>query len=320
MALVEVQSLNTWFPILGGVFRRRTGWVYALNDINLSINKGEVLAVVGESGCGKSTLGNSLLGLVTPTNGQIEFDGRPIDIKNKSSWKPYRTELQIIFQDPYSSLNPRHTIFQILAEPLLLHKQATRKNVRSKVAELLSLVKLPEDSMNRYPHAFSGGQRQRIGIARAIGLRPKLIVCDEVSSALDVSVQAQIIELLLDLKKRLDLTLLFITHDLSLVRHIAKRVVVMYSGRIVEIAPTEQLFQKPRHPYTKALIDAIPLLDRNRKPALLKGEVPSQTTVRAGCDFASRCFKAQDRCFQEKPELTGQNSNEQFACFYPLTY
>lgn len=319
MSLVRIRNLNTWFPVRSGVFRRRTGWVYALNDIDLSIEPGEVLALVGESGCGKSTLGNSLLGLVPPTSGTIEFDGKAIDIGKPSSWNDIRTELQIIFQDPYSSLNPRHTVFQILAEPLLLHKQATRKNVREKVAELLSLVRLPVDSMDRYPHAFSGGQRQRIGIARAIGLRPKLIVCDEVSSALDVSVQAQIVELLLDLKKQFALSLLFITHDLSLVRHIADRVVVMYAGRIVEMAPVEKIFQAPAHPYTRALLDAIPVLDRNKKPGLLEGEVPSATVQHTGCVFQSRCAYVQDRCRSERPPAGDVEKKERVACFFPLT-
>jgi peptide/nickel transport system ATP-binding protein/oligopeptide transport system ATP-binding protein len=318
VSLVRIRNLNTWFPVRSGIFRRRTGWVYALNDIDLNIESGEVLALVGESGCGKSTLGNSLLGLVLPTSGTIEFDGRTIDIGKPSSWNDIRTDLQIIFQDPYSSLNPRHTVFQILAEPLLLHRQATRKNVREKVAELLSLVRLPADCMDRYPHAFSGGQRQRIGIARAIGLRPKLIVCDEVTSALDVSVQAQIVELLLDLKKKFALSLLFITHDLSLVRHIADRVAVMYAGRIVEMAPVEKIFDSPAHPYTRALLDAIPVLDRNKKPILLEGEVPSATVQHRGCVFQSRCAHAQDRCRSELPPAGDPEKIERVACFYPL--
>ncbi len=319
MSLVRLRKLNTWFPVRSGLFRRRTGWVYALNDIDLNIEAGEVLALVGESGCGKSTLGNSLLGLVRPTSGTIEFDGRLIDIQRPSSWKDIRTDLQIIFQDPYSSLNPRHTVFQILSQPLLLHGLATRKNVREKVAELLSLVRLPEDSMDRYPHAFSGGQRQRIGIARAIGLRPKLIVCDEVTSALDVSVQAQIVELLLDLRKRFGLSLLFITHDLSLVHHIADRVVVMYAGHIVEVATARRIFEAPAHPYTAALLKAIPVLDRSIKPGLLEGEIPSPTVRHRGCVFRSRCAYAQERCSVEQPSPGNVEEKERVACFFPLS-
>lgn len=317
--LIRIRQMNTWFPVRGGIFRRRVGWVYALNDIDLDVHAGEVLAVVGESGCGKSTLGNSILGLVPPTSGHLELDGKVIDITRPSSWQPLRTDFQIIFQDPYSSLNPRHTIFDILAGPLLLHRRATRANVREKVAELLQMVRLPEDSMDRYPHAFSGGQRQRIGIARAVGLHPKLIVCDEVTSALDVSVQAQIVELLLDLKERLSLALLFITHDLSLVQHIADRVCVMYAGRIMELSSARSLFSDPAHPYTKALLAAIPVLDRSQKPGVLPGEIPRPTAIPEGCVFASRCSSVRDRCRNTTPELSGHvEALERAACFFPL--
>ena len=217
MSLLKVQDLQTHFPITGGLFRKTIGWVKAVDGVTLTVEEGEVLAVVGESGCGKSTLGNSILGLTLPTAGRLFLEGKEVDIKNARSWKPFRSDFQIIFQDPYSSLNPRHTIFEILSEPMRIHGICTRANAREKVAELLDLVGLPESAMDRFPHAFSGGQRQRIGIARAVGLRPRLIVCDEVTSALDVSVQAQIIQLLLKLKAELKLSLLFITHDLSLV-------------------------------------------------------------------------------------------------------
>ena len=235
MSLLKVQDLQTYFPITGGLFRKTTGWVKAVDGVSLSVEEGEVLAVVGESGCGKSTLGNSILGLTLPTAGRLFLEGKEIDITKAGSWKPFRSDFQIIFQDPYSSLNPRHTIFEILSEPMRIHGLCNRANAREKVAELLELVGLSESAMDRFPHAFSGGQRQRIGIARAVGLRPRLIVCDEVTSALDVSVQAQIIQLLLKLKAELKLSLLFITHDLSLVRNMSDRVCVMYGGRIKKL-------------------------------------------------------------------------------------
>ena len=337
MSVLSIENLKTHFPITGGVFRRTIGWVRAVDGVTLTVEEGEVLAVVGESGCGKSTLGNSILGLTLPTDGRIRLEGKEIDIRKHSSWKPFRSDFQIIFQDPYSSLNPRHTIFEILSEPMRIHGLCNSSNARQKVAELLDLVGLPEDAMDRFPHAFSGGQRQRIGIARAVGLRPKLIVCDEVTSALDVSVQAQIIQLLLRLKKELGLSLLFITHDLSLVRNMSDRVCVMYGGRVMEIAPTEQLFRNPAHPYTAALMQAIPTLNRNKRPLLLGGEVPSPANLPSGCAFHPRCPRAQSDCSQTTPPLallgtnsratsetsensaTSQNArNTRYAaCFYP---
>lgn len=316
MSLLKVEKLQTHFPITGGLFRRTVGWVKAVDGVSLSVEEGEVLAVVGESGCGKSTLGNSILGLTLPTSGRLFLEGKEIDIKDQKSWKPFRSDFQIIFQDPYSSLNPRHTVFEILSEPMRIHGLCDRSNARSKVAELLEMVGLSESAMDRFPHAFSGGQRQRIGIARAVGLRPRLIVCDEVTSALDVSVQAQIIQLLLKLKEELKLSLLFITHDLSLVRNMSDRVCVMYGGRVMEVAPTEQLFQKPAHPYTEALMAAIPSIHPNRRPRLLGGEVPSPSNLPSGCVFHPRCPKVRDDCSSNVPALESVGT-AQVACFYP---
>ncbi|MCB1170375.1 MAG: ATP-binding cassette domain-containing protein [Leptospiraceae bacterium] len=316
MTLLKIEDLRTHFPITGGLFRKTVGWVKAVDGVSLSVEEGEVLAVVGESGCGKSTLGNSLLGLTLPTSGRLFLEGQEIDISNASSWKPFRSDFQIIFQDPYSSLNPRHTVFEILSEPMRIHGLCDRSNARQKVTELLDMVGLPASAMDRFPHAFSGGQRQRIGIARAVGLKPRLIVCDEVTSALDVSVQAQIIQLLLKLKSELRLSLLFITHDLSLVRNMSDRVCVMYGGRVMEIAPTDELFRQPAHPYTRALMEAIPSLNRERKPKLLGGEVPSPARLPAGCVFHPRCPSAQSDCSASIPPLEAK-ADRHVACFHP---
>jgi oligopeptide/dipeptide ABC transporter ATP-binding protein len=315
--LLEVRGLKTWFPVLGGVLRKTVAHVKAVNDVSFSMHAGEVLAVVGESGCGKSTLGYSILGLTPPTHGELALAGNAIDIAKPSSWNPFRKDFQIIFQDPYTSLNPRHTVFETLAEPLRAHGIYPAKELPDRVAHLLGKVGLPADYMQRFPHAFSGGQRQRIGIARALGLRPKLIVCDEVVAALDVSVQAQIIRLLMDLKSEFGLSLLFISHDLSLVKAISDRVMVMYLGKIVESASARDLFASPRHPYTAALLDSIPTLDRGRRPRLLGGEIPSPVNLPAGCAFAGRCAHAQHRCRHASPDLVPA-ALSQAACFYPL--
>ncbi len=316
-ALLEVRNLKTWFPVTGGVFRKTVGHVKAVNDVSFSIDPGEVVAVVGESGCGKSTLGYSVLGLVPPTEGEIRLRGRGVDVRSPSAWDAYRKDFQIIFQDPYTSLNPRHTVFELLAEPMRVHKVCPPRELRDRVAMLLGKVGLPADYMQRFPHAFSGGQRQRIGIARALSLDPKLIVCDEVVAALDVSVQAQIIRLLMDLKDEFGLSLLFISHDLSLVKAISDRVLVMYLGKIVESAPAADLFAAPRHPYTAALLESIPTLDRARRPKLLGGEIPSPVNLPPGCAFAGRCARAQDRCRKETPVLLPAAASEA-ACFFPI--
>ncbi len=317
--LLSARRFRTFFPITGGLWRRTVGQVQAVRDVTLAIFPGEVVALVGESGCGKSTLGFSLLGLVPPTAGELELDGRRVDLRKPSAWKPFRRDFQIVFQDPYSALNPRLTVFELLSEPLRVHKLVPPAELRPAAAELLRQVGLEPEMLDRFPHAFSGGQRQRLCIARALGLRPKLLVCDEVVSALDVSVQAQIVNLLLELKRRHHLALLFITHDLSLVRAIANRVLVMYLGRIVESAPAEALFRAPAHPYTRALLDAIPTLDRDRRPKPLAGEIPSASDPPPGCSFAGRCPRAQDRCRRASPELHELGGGREVACFDPLS-
>ena len=296
MNLLEIKNLNTFFPVKGGVLQKVTGYVKAVNNVTLNIGEGEIVSVVGESGCGKSTLGFSVLGLVPVTSGEVYLEGKSIDTRKNASWKPFRKDFQIIFQDPFTSLNPRHTIFRILSEPLLVHGIYDRKGIKEGVAELLQRVGLSPDYMQRFPHAFSGGQRQRIAIARSIGIHPKLIVCDEVASALDVSVAAQIIQLLMDLRKNMGLSLLFITHDLSMVKAISNRVYVMYLGKILESARTYDLFKNPQHPYTEALLQSIPTLDRSKRPMILEGEVPSPVNLPTGCIFWTRCSYKKDRC------------------------
>ena len=317
-AIVEVKDLKVHFPVTGGVLRRTVGHVKAVDGVSLSLEPGQLVSVVGESGCGKSTLGNAILGLVPPTSGSIRLDGTELDIHKTASWKPFRQDFQIIFQDPYTSLNPRHTIFEIISEPLLVHGLCEKREARDTVAGLLQKVGLSPDYMSRYPHAFSGGQRQRINIARAIGLKPRVIVADEIVAALDVSVQAQIINLLMRLKDELGLSVLFISHDLSLVRSISDYVYVMYLGRMAEAAAADELFTRPRHPYTRALLDSIPTLDLSRKPALLAGEVPSPVNPPPGCTFHTRCPIAQDRCRTERPELAAPGSPDRVACWFPL--
>jgi ABC-type glutathione transport system ATPase component len=265
--LLSVRNLSTFYPVTGGFWKKTVSEVRAVDGVSLEIRAGEIVALVGESGCGKSTLGFSLLGLTLPTSGELDLLGNRIDIRDASSWKPYRRDFQIVFQDPYTALNPRLTVFELLAEPLRTHRVVPASGLKAAVVELLRQVGLPEDSLPRFPHAFSGGQRQRLCIARALGVRPKLLVCDEVVSALDVSVQAQIIHLLLDLRREHGLALLFITHDLSLVRSIADRVLVMNAGKVVEEGPTAELFTHPRDEYTQTLIAAVPTLKkRERKP------------------------------------------------------
>ena len=318
MNVFEAKNLKTFFPITGGVFSKVTAYVKAVNDVTVMVKEGEIVSVVGESGCGKSTLGLSILGLVSVTSGELFLGGHPINIKNPSSWKPFRKDFQIIFQDPFTSLNPRHTIFRILSEPLLAHNIYSRKTIQKGVIDLLEQVGLPPDYTQRFPHAFSGGQRQRLSIARAMSVRPRMIICDEVVSALDVSVQAQIINLLMDLKRKMGLSLLFITHDLSLVKAISDRIYVMYLGKILESEPTLDLFKSPQHPYTEALLKSIPTLDRTKRPQILGGEVPSPINLPPGCIFQSRCPYAKDQCGTNHPDLLPRN-NGLVACYFPLS-
>jgi oligopeptide transport system ATP-binding protein len=318
MTILETKNLRTFFPVKGGVFHKVKDYVKAVNDVTLEVRGGEIVSVVGESGCGKSTLGFSVLGLTPVTSGEISLAGNEVDIHRFRSWEPFRKDFQIIFQDPFTSLNPKHTVYRILSEPLLVHKVCSRKEIRDCVADLLEQVGLSADYMHRFPHAFSGGQRQRIAIARAIGIQPKMIICDEVVSALDVSVQAQIIGLLMQLRKKMGLSLMFITHDLSLVKAISDRVYVMYLGKILEMEHTADLFHHPQHPYTEALIQSIPTLDRNRRPQVLKGEAPSPVNIPTGCIFKTRCEYYEKRCDERHPDLLPRNSGL-VACYFPIS-
>jgi peptide/nickel transport system ATP-binding protein len=308
--LLEVKGLQKFFPIRKGFLKREVGQVRAVDDVSFHVESGETLSLVGESGCGKTTTARCILRALTPTAGQILFRGSTgtvVDVTrlSKAQLRPLRRQMQMIFQDPFSSLNPRRTLFDIVAEPLVANKIGTRQEQVERVAELLRMVGLRPEYMRRYPHAFSGGQRQRIGIARALALNPSLIVADEPVSALDVSVQAQILNLMLALQKQLGLTYLFVAHDLSVVKHVSDRVAVMYVGRIVEMADTQRLFATPKHPYTEALLSAVPKPDPRlrAKRIVLEGDVADPANPPAGCYFHPRCGYAQDVCRRETPRL-----------------
>jgi peptide/nickel transport system ATP-binding protein len=315
--LLEVNALKKHFPIKGGLFGGVTGQVYAVDGVSFTIAKGETLSLVGESGCGKSTVGKAILRLVEPTDGEVFLDGQRIDNIPASKLRPLRRRVQVVFQDPFSSLNPRMKVRDILAEPLQNFGLAgSRSETDDRVAKLMDTVRLPRDAMNRFPHEFSGGQRQRIGIARALAPGSDLIICDEAVSALDVSVKAQIVNLMSDLQDELGLALLFISHDLAIVEHLTHRVAVMYLGKIVEIADRSTLFANPRHPYTRALLSAVPVPDpaAKRDRIILRGDVPSPINPPSGCRFHTRCPYVFDRCRTEEPMLRDTAPGQKAAC------
>ena len=298
VSLLSVEGLKKYYTAKSGMFSRSAGVVRAVDGVSFQLFEGETLGLVGESGCGKSTLGRQLVGLEHPTGGQVVYDGHDLGHMSQAQMKPFRTQLQMIFQDSYSSLNPRKHVFEILAEPMLYHGLAKRGDVYSHVEKLLDMVGLPKNCLGRYPHEFSGGQRQRIGIARALSLNPRLLVCDEPVSALDVSIQAQVLNLMQDLQEQMGLTYLFITHDLSVVKHLSDDIVVMYLGQLVERAKPDELFEHPLHPYTQALLSAIPIPDPTIKMEreILNGELSSPINMGDGCRFAKRCPKATPEC------------------------
>ncbi|WP_144936146.1 ABC transporter ATP-binding protein [Paenibacillus sp. 32O-W] len=318
--LLTVNRLKQYFPIKGGIFGRTLNYVKAVDDISFTVREGETVSLVGESGCGKSTTGRAILRLDEPTSGEILFDGVNLLTLNKKAMNRKRKDIQVIFQDPYASLNPRKTAVQVLEEAMEIQNVVPKERRRERAIELLETVGLSSYQADRYPHEFSGGQRQRIGIARALSVNPKLIICDEAVSALDVSIQAQVLNLLQSLQREFKLTYLFISHDLGVVRHISDRIIVMYLGTIVEIADTATLFRQPRHPYTRALLSAIPTLNPERKAEriLLKGDVPSPIDPPSGCRFHTRCRYASDRCRSEAPEMRSVPGEigHQVACLH----
>jgi peptide/nickel transport system ATP-binding protein/oligopeptide transport system ATP-binding protein len=319
--LLEVTDLRKYFPITSGVFKRQIGAVKAVDGLSFSVLKGETLGLVGESGCGKTTTGRMIMKLLKPTSGRIVFEGHDVTKMSQRQLRPLRRDIQMIFQDPYSSLNPRKTVGSIVGAPFQLQKIQTESGVKKAVQELLEMVGLNPEHYNRYPHEFSGGQRQRIGVARTLALKPKLIVADEPVSALDVSIQAQVINLLEDLQDELDLTYVVIAHDLSVVRHIADRVAVMYLGKIVEIAERTSLYESPMHPYTLALLSAVPIPDpskrQGRERIRLQGDVPSPINPPKDCRFHTRCWKAQEICKTVEPPLIELKPGHEVACHFP---
>jgi len=316
--LLEVKDLVKHFPILAGVFQRQVGVVHAVDGITFNVRKGETFGLVGESGCGKSTAGRTILQLYRPTSGSVFFDGIDLTQTKGEELRRLRRRMQMIFQDPYASLNPRMSVGEILAEPLVVHNAAKGKEISDRVDQLLDIVRLSPGFSTRYPHEFSGGQRQRIGVARALALEPEFIVCDEPISALDVSIQAQVINLLQDLQERFNLAYLFIAHDLSVVRHISERVAVMYLGVLVELADRNELYSHPLHPYTQALLSAVPIPDpfkeEKRQRILLEGDVPSPVNPPSGCHFRTRCPLAEKICAEKEPEWREVAPSHWVAC------
>lgn len=320
-ALLEVKGLKKHFPYKKGMFSKQTGHVRAVDGVDFTVFRGETLGIVGESGCGKSTTGQMILQLLEPTEGEIWFEGKRLTSLSKEEEIAVRRNMQMIFQDPYSSLNPRMRVEDIVAEPLRVHGWGRGKEIRDKVVELLRLVGLDAHHLSRHPHEFSGGQRQRIGIARALALHPRLIVCDEAVSALDVSIQSQILNLLKKLQKELQLTYIFISHGLPAVKHISDRIAVMYLGKIVELAERDELFARPMHPYTEALLSAVPIPDptQRKERIVLQGDLPNPANPPSGCHFHTRCPYVQDICRQAEPALKKHSDGHLAACHFPLT-
>ncbi len=316
--LLQVKNLKKYFPVNKGFFKRETKFVKAVDNISFSINRGETFGLVGESGCGKSTTGRTIIRLYDVTDGEVVFDGVELGSIDESQLKPYRKKMQMIFQDPYASLNSRMTVGDIIGEPIEIHKLARGKKRQEIIYDLLEKVGLDKEHANRYPHEFSGGQRQRIGIARALAVEPDFIICDEPISALDVSIQAQVVNMLEDLQKEMGLTYLFIAHDLSMVKHISDRIGVMYLGKLVEVADSNELYKNPTHPYTQALLSAIPIPDpevtRAKQREILEGDVPSPINPPSGCRFRTRCKHAMPKCAEIEPELKDIGNGHMVAC------